>query len=146
MINSSLPKLLRLRKGSCNCNNAQFVTVTATPTPTPTVTVAVTASPLSIELLPEKLQWWDEERYWLIHRDTGLRVPGSWSIQEALEIQKLSRDWDWTVDPKSRIPNCQHEILNLCVRICDRKTTQGNQKRLPNQQESASFCNSTEVN
>lgn len=145
------------------------ITVTVTDTATPSesvtvtdskdvsVTVTVTATgigngysapsyPLSIELLPQQLQWWDEPRYWLIHEVTGLRMSGSWSISESLEIQEFSRYWDWTVDPKSRIPNCQHEILNLCVQVCDRKTTQVNQKRSPNQQESAVFCNLTEVN
>lgn len=144
MTSSSLSKALPLRKKSPRTRHQHQQhstpdTSTRHQYPTP-----VTDCPLSIELLPEKLQWWDEERYWLVHKATGLRVPGSWSLPEALEIQESSKHWDWTVDPKSRIPNCQQQILDLCVRVCDRKTTQVNQKRLPSQQESAVFCNLAE--
>jgi hypothetical protein len=36
------------------------------------------AYPLTIEALPDALQWWNETRYWLIHKDFGLRV--SWKF------------------------------------------------------------------
>jgi hypothetical protein len=44
---------------------------------------------LTIEALPDALQWWDETRYWLIHKDSGLRVPGSFNETEALKSRKL---------------------------------------------------------
>lgn len=72
--------------------------------------------PLSIQPMPEPLQWWSEFRYWLIHDETGLRLPGSWTINEALHVQEVSRFWDWRVEPKSRIPRCQEKILALCER------------------------------
>jgi hypothetical protein len=135
---SSLSKALPLRKKTTRTRHQQHQhsapeTTTGQQYPTPSY-------PLSIELLPQRLQWWDEDRYCLIHKATGLRIPGSWSISEALEIQESSRYWDWQVDPKSRIPNCQQQILDLCVRVCNKS----NQKRSPNQQESASLFNLAE--
>ncbi len=76
---------------------------------------------LRIEPVPEALQWHPEPRYWLVHQESGLRVPGTWSLEEAQIILYLSEGWDWVVDPPSRIPACQGQILALCEAVCDRE-------------------------
>jgi hypothetical protein len=77
--------------------------------------------PLKIEPIPEALQgWYSEPRYWLIHW-SGLRVPGTWNFKEAQVIQDLSKGWNWSIDPPSRIPACQSQILALCEAVCQRQ-------------------------
>jgi hypothetical protein len=76
--------------------------------------------PLRIERLPDILQWWDEERYWLIHHTSGLRVPGSWSLAEAKLIRDLSKDWDWRIDTRDRKVRCGIQLLSLAEAICKR--------------------------
>lgn len=73
---------------------------------------------LRIEPVCEALQWYREPRYWLTHEESGLRVPGTWSFEEAQIILHLSSGWDWTIDPPSRIPACQGQILALCEGLC----------------------------
>lgn len=75
--------------------------------------------PLKIELLPDALQWFDEVRYLLIHKDSGLRVPGSFNEKEALKIQEVSKDWDWTVDTRDRKVACGLNLLALAeIVVC----------------------------
>lgn len=76
--------------------------------------------PLKIERLPDTLQWWDEERYWLIHEASGLRVPGSFSIAEAQHIRAISKDWDWRVDIRDRKVACGIRLLSLAEAVCKR--------------------------
>jgi len=74
---------------------------------------------LTIEALPDALQWWDETRYWLIHKDSGLRVPGSFNETEARKIQGLTKDWDWTVDTRDRKVACGLNLLALAeIVVC----------------------------
>jgi hypothetical protein len=75
--------------------------------------------PLHIEKLPEPLQWWHEPRYWLIHAESGLRVPGSWSEQEAQEILDLSKDWNWSIDDNRRVA-CGLQLMALAEAVCKR--------------------------
>jgi hypothetical protein len=74
--------------------------------------------PLEIELLPDALQWWDEPRYWLTHKDSGLRVPGSFNEKEALYIRHFTKDWDWTVDTRDRKVACGLNLLSLAEIVC----------------------------
>jgi hypothetical protein len=75
--------------------------------------------PLRIELLPPGLQWWKEPRYWLIHDASGLRVPGSWSLKEAEEIQERTKDWDWSVNTRDRKVACGLNLLALAeIVVC----------------------------
>ncbi len=74
--------------------------------------------PLTIEVLPDNLQWWDETRYLLIHKDSGLRVPGSFNETEARRIQEVSKDWDWTVDTRDRKVACGLNLLALAEIVC----------------------------
>lgn len=79
--------------------------------------------PLKIEPLPPALQWWGEEHFWLFHLETGLRVPGTWSLAEAKLIQDLSRKWDWTVDKDRRVV-CGLQLLALAEAVCKRSSRQ----------------------
>ncbi len=81
--------------------------------------------PLTIEMLPDSLQWWDEIRYWLVHKESGLRVPGSFSKSEAQKIQEVSKDWDWTVDTRDRKVACGLNLLTLAEIVCSRLSQQG---------------------
>jgi hypothetical protein len=77
--------------------------------------------PLKLELLPDNLQWWNETRYWLIHKDSGLRVPGSWSLEEAEELQDLSKNWNWNLDKERRV-DCGLQLMALGESICKRSS------------------------
>lgn len=79
--------------------------------------------PLRIEQLPPALQWWKEEHFWLFHVETGLRVPGTWSLNEAELIQDLSRQWDWRVDKDRRVA-CGLQLSALAEAICKRSSHQ----------------------
>jgi hypothetical protein len=68
--------------------------------------------------LPDALQWFDETRYLLVHKDSGLRVPGSFNEKEALKIQEVSKDWDWTVDTRDRKVACALNLLALVKIVC----------------------------
>ncbi len=81
--------------------------------------------PLVIELLPDALQWWNETRYSLIHKDSGLRVPGSFNETEARRIQEVSKDWDWTVDTRDRKVACGLNLLALAEIVCSPSIQQG---------------------
>ncbi len=75
--------------------------------------------PLTIEALPEALQWWTEVRYWLIHKDSGLRLPGSFNEKEARKIQEVSKSWDWRVDTRDRKVACGLNLLALAeIVVC----------------------------
>ena len=74
--------------------------------------------PLTIEALPDALQWWNEVHYWLIHKDSGLRVPGNFTEKEALKIQEASKCWDWTVDTRDQKVACGLNLLALAEIVC----------------------------
>ncbi len=81
--------------------------------------------PLTVEVLPDNLQWWHETRYWLIHKESDLRVPGSFSESEAQKIQEITKDWDWTVDTRDRKVACGLNLLTLAEIVCSRLSQQG---------------------
>jgi glutathionylspermidine synthase len=81
--------------------------------------------PLTIEVLPDALQWWDETRYLLIHKDSGLRVPGSFSEKEARKIQEVGKNWDWTVDTRDRKVACGLNLLALAEIVCSQSSQEG---------------------
>jgi hypothetical protein len=77
--------------------------------------------PLKIELLPPALQWWKEPRYWLIHEASNLRVPGSWSLREAKELQDLSKNFNWNLDKERRV-DCGLQLMALAEVICKKSS------------------------
>ena len=81
--------------------------------------------PLKVERLPDALQWWDEERYWLIHQESALRVPGSWSLAEAELIQDLSKGWDWSINGRDRKVACGLKLMALAEAVCSRSAKGG---------------------
>lgn len=82
--------------------------------------------PLRIEALPDIFQWWSARRYLLIHKESGLRVPGSFILTEAQRIQKATQCWDWTVNTHDRKVACALNLLALAEIIC----TQSSRKAL----------------
>jgi hypothetical protein len=81
--------------------------------------------PLTIERLPDALQWWSQTRYWIIHKDSTLRVPGSFSLDEARKIQKITQHWDWSIDSRDRKVACGLNLLALAEGICSQSSQQG---------------------
>ena len=81
-----------------------------------------TEYPLKIEPLPPALQWCGQERFWLIHIESGLRVPGSWTVDEAELILDLSRKWDWSIDKQRRVV-CGLQLLALAEAVCKRSSS-----------------------
>jgi hypothetical protein len=77
--------------------------------------------PLKLELLPDNLQWWNEPRYWLIHEASNLRVPGSWSLKEAKELQDLSKNFNWNLDKERRV-DCGLQLIALAEAICKKSS------------------------
>jgi len=80
--------------------------------------------PVSIERLPDDLQWWSESRYWIIHKDSKRRVPGSFSEKEARKIQEATKNWDWRVNSSDRKVACGLNLLALAEGICARSIHQ----------------------
>jgi hypothetical protein len=78
-----------------------------------------TEYPLKIESLPSALQWWDDEQFWLVHAESGLRVPGTWTKAEAELMQDLSKNWNWSVDSDRRV-TCGVQLMALAESICKR--------------------------
>jgi len=67
----------------------------------------------------------------LIHKDSGLRVPGSFSEREARKIQEVSKDWDWSVDTRDRKVACGLNLLALAEGICQQsqQSKQGDKRK-----------------
>lgn len=75
--------------------------------------------PLQIEPVPDNLTVGEEPRFWLIHQESGLRVPGQFSQTEAEYILKTTEHWDWEIiDSRPRTPNCSYRLLCLLNRVC----------------------------
>lgn len=91
----------------------------AIPDPEPTARY-----PLRIERLPDVLQGWDEQHYWLIHQESGLRVPGSFSLAEARYIREISKHWDWSIDGNRQVA-CALQLMELGEALCSRSAKGG---------------------
>ena len=55
----------------------------------------------------------------LVHGDSGLKVPGQFTDDEAQEILETTRYWDFTLD-KERVPRCRERLRLLLEQICAR--------------------------
>jgi hypothetical protein len=73
---------------------------------------------LRIEAVPSDIAVGISEKFWLIHQNSQLRVPGQFTRCEAEEILKVIVGWDWTVDLKTREPACRYQLLTLLNRVC----------------------------
>ena len=74
--------------------------------------------PLQIEPVPVNVTVGVEQRFWLIHQASGLRVPGQFSQSEAEFILKTTERWDWEIEYRPRTPNCSYRLLCLVNRVC----------------------------
>jgi hypothetical protein len=77
--------------------------------------------PLKIEPVPVNVTVGFEQRFWLVHQPTGLRILGQFTYNEAQEILELTAKWDWEVDPVTREPACCYQLMSLLERICKPK-------------------------
>lgn len=82
-------------------------------------------SVLLIEIVPTHLTVGNDERFWLIHRESGLQVPGQFNRREAEQILETTKDWNWAVDPLTRQPACRWRLQGLLEHICSPQIVQG---------------------
>jgi len=80
---------------------------------------------LSLEAVPIDLTVGVGERFWLIHQESGLRVPGQFNAAEVEHILKATEQWDWEIDLKTREPACRYRFLWLLESICKPKEVLG---------------------
>lgn len=80
---------------------------------------------IRIELIPIHLTVGTDERFWIIHQESGLQVPGQFSRCEAEYILAATKEWNWAVDLKTREPACRLKPLRLLERICFHQVAQG---------------------
>lgn len=78
--------------------------------------------PLQIEPVPDNLTVGEEPRFWLIHQESGLRVPGQFSQTEAEYILKATAEWDWEIRHRPRTPKCSNRLLSLLKTVCTPQT------------------------
>jgi hypothetical protein len=74
--------------------------------------------PLTLELIAPKQRISPELAYHLIHLETGLLVPGSFTQTEAKLIRHISLHWDWRVDKQNK-PACAAQLLHLLEELCN---------------------------
>lgn len=74
--------------------------------------------PLRIEPVPVNLTVGIEQRFWLIHQESGLWVPGQFSRVEAEYIFKTTAEWDWEIRHRPRTPNWNKRLLSLLTTVC----------------------------
>ena len=53
----------------------------------------------------------------LVHYESGLKLGGQFTYDEAKQILGTTRYWDFTLD-KNRIPRCRNQLLSLLERVC----------------------------
>ena len=51
-----------------------------------------------------------------VHYESGLKLGGQFTYDEAKEILEITRYWSFTVD-KDRIPRCRNQLLSLVERV-----------------------------
>jgi hypothetical protein len=73
--------------------------------------------PLLIQPLAGSERIFPELAYRLIHRESGLQVPGQFTKQEAESIRTVTQNWDWSVD-KHRKPACAARLLHFLEQLC----------------------------
>lgn len=75
-------------------------------------------SALQIEPVPVNVTVGVEQRFWLVHQPTGLRVPGQFSQAEAEYILGVTEKWNWAIEYRPRTPNCNKRLLSLLTAVC----------------------------
>lgn len=59
----------------------------------------------------------------LIHYESGLKIPGQFTYEEAQEILKTTRHWDFSLD-RDKIPKCKERLLGLLEGVCSKSRIQ----------------------
>ena len=75
--------------------------------------------PLLIQPIPADKRILPEFYCRLIHQETGLRVPGQFTEEEAKLIQTVTQNWDWLTD-KNNLPACAARLLQYLEQLCER--------------------------
>lgn len=83
--------------------------------------ISPAAITLRIEPVPAHLTVNADERFNIVHYESDLSVPGQFSQEEAEEILQTTANWNWTVDPKTRVPACNRYLLSLLEQVCKPK-------------------------
>ncbi|WP_013321022.1 hypothetical protein [Gloeothece verrucosa] len=73
--------------------------------------------PLFLEFIPFNERVLPEWEYRLVHGETGLQIPGQFTKAQAELIEKVTRQWDWTVDKKNK-PACAAQLLQFLEQLC----------------------------
>lgn len=73
--------------------------------------------PLVIQIIPPDERILPELSSRLIHRESGLQLPGHFTQTEANLIQKVSQYWDWSIDKNNR-PACAARLLQYLEQLC----------------------------
>jgi len=73
--------------------------------------------PLQIQPIPESERISLELDCSLIHRETGLYIPGQFTSEDAALIQAVTQDWDWHIE-KNNKPACAAQLLPFLQAIC----------------------------
>ncbi|MBD1926771.1 hypothetical protein H6F74_11010 [Trichocoleus sp. FACHB-90] len=81
--------------------------------------VKPTQAALKVERVAPNLTVGDDQRFLLIHFESGLQIPEPFTQQECEIIRNVFQCWHWTVDLKSREPAGRACLLNLLEEICD---------------------------
>lgn len=77
----------------------------------------VPGAPLQIEAVPWVMVVGDRPRFWLIHTESGLAVPGQYTESEAQAIARISSEWDWRIEG-DRVPNCAADLVEFLESLC----------------------------
>jgi hypothetical protein len=73
--------------------------------------------PLQIQPIPESERISLELGCSLIHRESGLHIPGQFTSEDATLIQAVTQDWDWRIE-KNNKPACAAQLLQFLQAIC----------------------------
>ena len=68
--------------------------------------------PLQISYIRDKDRTVPDRFCRLIHHESKLKVTGSFTYDEAREILRITRDWDWELNDLG-IPRCRDKLLLL---------------------------------
>ena len=73
--------------------------------------------PLQIVSIPDRERVRPQWNCLLVHYESGLKLGGQFTYDEAKKILQTTRYWDFTLI-EDRMPRCRHQLLSLLERIC----------------------------
>ncbi len=75
--------------------------------------------PLQIISIPDQKRLKPDWCCKLVRYESGLKIGGQFTIEEAQEILETTLYWDFTLD-KDRVPRCRDKLLLLLEKVCAR--------------------------